>query len=316
MNALVTRLDKTLIRRELWENRSLWIVPLVTLGILTVLSLYMLLATLFGYSHAVNGNIEMMNGQHFDLSQLPDFAAMDPDQVSGMLQVLPLSLSAVFTLIMQIVGFFYLLDSLYADRRDRSVLFWRSMPVSDLRTVLAKLFTASIVVAAITFAAVVAFELILLVLGLIGGGILGVHFWAVLLHPWALVSGWLVLAYGLIAMTIWFLPYYAWTMLASSWAKKLPLLWAVLPPLAIMGAEGWVFRTFYFGRIWFGHAIHWLTAFNVVSKHEGDMHIGFDPVSLESFGRYLTSPELWIGLLIAAGFTAGAVWLRQNRSET
>jgi ABC-2 type transport system permease protein len=105
-------------------------------------------------------------------------------------------------------------------------------------------------------------------------------------------------------------------MLASSWAKKLPLLWAVLPPLAIMGAEGWVFRTFHFGRLWFGHAIHWLCAFNVVSKHEGDMHIGFDPVTLESVGRYLMSPELWIGLVIAAGFTAGAVWLRQNRSET
>ncbi|HSC47860.1 MAG TPA: hypothetical protein VLG68_07225 [Gammaproteobacteria bacterium] len=316
MNALVTRLDKTLIRRELWENRSLWIVPLVTLGILTVLSLYMLLAVLFGYSNAVNGNIEMMNGQHFELSNLPDFAAMDPNQITSLLQILPTSLGAVFAFIMQIVGFFYLLDSLYADRKDRSVLFWRSMPVSDLRTVLAKLFTASIVVAALTFAAAIAFELILLVFGLIGGGILGVHLWVLLLHPWGWVSGWLLLAYGLGAMTLWFLPYYAWGMLASSWARKVPFLWTVLPPLAIMGAEGWVFKTGHFARLWFGHAVNWFPrAFNLVSVRDGDLRVAIDPVTLESIGRYFASPELWIGLVVAAAFTAGAVWFRQNRSE-
>jgi ABC-2 type transport system permease protein len=315
MNALVTRLDKTLIRRELWENRSLWIVPLVTIGILTVLSLYMLLAILFGYSSAVNGSI-MVNGQHFELAQLPDFAAMDPEQIISLVKFSPISLAMFFGPIMQIVGFFYLLDSLYADRKDRSVLFWRSMPVSDLRAVLAKLFTASVGVAAITFVAVVALELILLVFELIGGGILGVHLWVVLLHPWAWVSGWLILAYGIIAMTLWFLPYYAWGLLASSWARKAPLLWTVLPPLAVMGAEGWVLHSGHFARLWFGHAVNWVPqAFNLVSVRDGDLRLGLDPVTLESIGRYLASPELWIGLLVAALFTAGAVWLRQNRSE-
>jgi len=287
----------------------------VTIGILTVLSLYILLAILFGYSNAVNGSI-MVNGQHFELSQLPDFATMEPEQIISLVKFSPISLAMFFGPIMQIVGFFYLLDSLYADRKDRSVLFWRSMPVSDLRSVLAKLFTASVGVAAITFTAVVALELILLVFELIGGGILGVHLWVVLLHPWAWVSGWLILAYGILAMTLWFLPYYAWGLLASSWARKAPLLWTVLPPLAVMGAEGWVLHSGHFARLWFGHAVDWVPrAFNLVSVRDGDLRLGLDPVTLESVGRYFASPELWIGLVVAGLFTAGAVWLRQNRSE-
>ena len=316
MNALVTRLDKMLIKRELWENRSLWIVPAVTFAILSTLSLWMLIRVLLGFSSAESNGVTVLNGQHYDLNQLPDFAAMDPGQITSFLQILPTSLGVIFAIVMQIVGFFYLLDSLYADRKDRSVLFWRSMPISDLRTVLVKLFTASAVVAALTFVAAVAFELILVLFGLIGGGVLGVHFWVVLLHPWGWISGWLLLAYGLVVMTLWFLPYYAWAMLASSWAKKAPILWTVLPPLAIMGAEGWVFRSSHFAHLWFGHVVDWFPrAFNLVSVRDGDLRVAVDPVTLESIGRYFSSPALWVGLIVAAALTAGAVWLRQNRSE-
>ena len=319
MNAADMRLNKTLVRREFWENRSLWIVPLVAIAILTVLSLYMLVAVLWGHSQSVN-TIDMQ-GTHFYLNNLPDFAAADPAQVRGIIRVSPLLLSSfLFNPMMQIVVFFYLLDSLYAERRDRSILFWRSMPVSDMRTVLSKLVTALFAVTAITFVATIAFELILLVLELIMGGVLGVHLWVVLEHPLTFLESWVILAYGLLAQALWYLPYYGWVILASSWAKKTPFLWAVLTPLGVMFAELWVFHTHYIAKLVFGHNVRWLPqAFNfdpdVKPRINEMLTMSYDLVTAESVGRFLASPELWAGLVLAAGCIAGAVWLRRNRSE-
>jgi ABC-2 type transport system permease protein len=318
MKAGTMHINKTLVRREFWENRSLWMVPAVVAGILTVLSVYMLVAVLIGHNQAVN-NVDFANGAHFQIDQMPDFRDSDSEGAYGFLHVLTLGLGAMFSFIMQIVVFFYLLDSLYADRRDRSILFWRSMPVSDVRTVLAKLATALISVTAITFVVSVAFELVLIVLGLILGSVLGTHPFALLAYPGAFLSSWLLLAYGLIVSAIWYLPFYGWFMLTSSWAKKAPFLWAVLIPLGIMGAEGWVFHTANFARMIWNYKQAWLSlAFNFDPLHVhhslDDMSIG--PLfSIANLGELLASPQLWIGLVVAAAFVYGAIRLRRKRTE-
>ena len=318
MKAGAMHVNKSLIKREFWENRSLWMVPAVVAGILTVLSVYMLVAVLIGHNQTVN-NVDFANGAHFQIDQMPDFRDADPAAVNGFMHVVTLTLGAMFSFLMQIVVFFYLLDSLYAERRDRSILFWRSMPVSDVRTVLAKLATALISVTAITFTVTVAFELVLFLLGMILGSVLGTHPFAVFAYPGAFIGSWLLLAYGLIVSAVWYLPFYAWYMLASSWAKKAPFLWAVLVPLGIMGAEGWVFHTANFARMIWHYKQAWLhLAFNfdpLHIKHDlQDMSLG--PLfSMGNIGDLLASPELWIGLAAAAAFIYGAIWLRGKRTE-
>ncbi|HSN16799.1 MAG TPA: hypothetical protein VLV87_01200 [Gammaproteobacteria bacterium] len=318
MKAGAMQVNKMLIRREFWENRSLWIVSVAVAGILTLLSVYMLVAILIGHNQTVN-NVDFANGAHFQIDQLPDFRDADSDAANAFMRIGTLTLGAMFSFIMQIVVFFYLLDSLYADRRDRSILFWRSMPVSDARTVLAKLATALLSVTAITFVVTIAFELVLVVLGLILGSVMGTHPFALLAHPWAFISAWLLLAYGLIVAAIWYLPFYGWYMLASSWAKKAPFLWAVLVPVGIMGAEGWVFHTANFARMIWGYKQRWLTlAFNVDPLH---MKHSLDDVTLGSvftignLGELFASPSLWVGLAVAAAFIYGAIWLRRKRNE-
>jgi ABC-2 type transport system permease protein len=316
MNAVTV--NKALLRREFWENRSLWIVPTAVIGTLTVLSIYMLFAVIISHSGAVN-NVDV-NGEHFQLDNLPDFATADPESIVGVIRVAPLILGAcLFNPLMQIVVFFYLLDSLYADRRDRSVLFWRSMPVSDTRSVLIKLATAVSVSIAITFTSVVVLQLILLILEQILGGVLGMHPWALFLHPWAFVSGWLLLIYGLLAQTLWFLPYYGWVLLASSWARKTPFLWVFLPPLGIMLAEAWVFHSGHFGRMFFGHALRWTPlAYNLSPRdmEQGkNLILNTNLVDVDSMARFIGSPELWLGGIIAAGCIYSAIWLRRNRAE-
>ncbi|HEY3858951.1 MAG TPA: hypothetical protein VGM47_04990 [Gammaproteobacteria bacterium] len=318
MKAAALKVDKTLIRREFWENRSLWMVPAVVAGILTVLSIYMLVAVLIGHSQTVN-NVDLANGTHFQLDNLPDFRDADDDAVSMFVRMVTYGLAFLFNLLMQIVVFFYLLDSLYAERRDRSVLFWRSMPVSDMRSVLAKLGTALISVTAITFVITVAFQLVLLVLFLIMGSVVGTHPWALLAHPGAFASSWLLLAYGLIVQAIWYLPFYGWYMLASSWAKKVPFLWAILVPAGVMFAELWVFHTGSFARMLLAYKLHWLQlAFNldpIEMQSWKHMDLSGPVMGLSNIGQIIASPSLWIGLVVATAFIYGAIWLRRKRTE-
>jgi ABC-2 type transport system permease protein len=318
MKAAALRIDKTLIRREFWENRSLWMVPAVVAGILTVLSVYMLIAVLVNHNQTVN-NVDLANGTHFQIDDMPDFSNTDDESITELVRFGTLMLGAIFSGLMQFVVFFYLLDSLYAERRDRSVLFWRSMPVSDVRSVLSKLATACVATTAITFVVTVAFELVLLVLLMILGSSLGAHPWALLAHPGAFVGAWLMLAYGLIVQTIWYLPFYGWYMLASSWAKKVPFLWAILVPAGVMFAELWVFHTGKFARMLLEYKLRWLQlAFDQDPFSVGNLkHLNLSGpiVGIGNIGQLLASPSLWIGLVLAAGFTYGAIWLRRKRSE-
>ena len=108
-------------------------------------------------------------------------------------------------------------------------------------------------------------------------------------------------------------------MLASSWAKKAPFLWAVLVPLGIMGAEGWVFHSAHFARMVARHKLDWIPlAFNFdpeMFRHGPDMPLSVNLVSLDNISQLLTAPELWIGTAIAAAFVYGAIVLRRKRSE-
>ncbi|HEV2111484.1 MAG TPA: hypothetical protein VGT99_09035 [Gammaproteobacteria bacterium] len=311
MNAM--NLNKTLIRREFWENRSLWIVPAVTGGILTLVAAIATIKVMLGYASA-GGD------PHFALDNVPDLSAVDPGAVTAYIRFMTLFIWGIFDVVAQIVVFFYMLDSLYSDRRDRSILFWRSMPVSDERTVLAKLATTIIVSTAITFVAIVGSQLVLLVPQLVLGTYLNAHPWVLLEHPGDFLESWLIVAYILVVQTLWFLPYYGWQLLASAWAKRVPFLWAVLVPLGVMAAEGILLHSGRFARLVFSHALDWsYVAFDVnpenFFRRHGDADMAGSLVSFESFGHLLASAELWVGFVIAAAFVAGAIWLRRNRSE-
>ena len=100
------------IRRELWEHRSLWIAPLLV-GIL-------LLATV----------ITVHNVQLYTVA--------NATRIFPPLVVMLFGWGIPFYIAAGVVVVVYLLDCLYGERRDRSILFWRSLPVSDTQTVLAK----------------------------------------------------------------------------------------------------------------------------------------------------------------------------------
>jgi ABC-2 type transport system permease protein len=198
---------------------------------------------------------------------------------------------------------------LYGERRDRSILFWKSLPVSDLITVLAKASIPLIVVPLLMFAITVATQLTMLLLSSAVLSVSGPHpatLWTQL--PFLQMS-WLLLYHLLTAHALWPAPVYCWLILVSGWARRAPLLWATIPLLAIGGVEKIVFNTWHFAAIVGGHFI----GAAPIMTHTGPDMFPTDPMTHITPGAFLGSPGLWIGLIIAAAFLTVAVRLRRYR---
>jgi ABC-2 type transport system permease protein len=275
------------VRRELWENRSIYIVPLIAGCVAFV-----------GFLISTIGLPERRRALlALDIAQQRQRIEMPYDMVAMLL---------MFTSF--IVGVFYCLDALHGERRDRSILFWKSLPVSDLTTVLSKLSIPLAVLPLLTFAVTVVVHALMwlwtAVLLLLNG--LPITTSAQL----PLVQGWLVLLYGYVAIKLWHAPLYAWLLLVSGWARRATFLWAVLPFLAIGAVERVAFQTSYWGAFLKYRLIGGMAhafAFNPHEKHpQVDLH-QLTP------GAFLSSPGLWLGLVIAAVFLAAAVRLRRSR---
>jgi ABC-2 type transport system permease protein len=280
------------IRRELWENRSIYIAPVAVAAVVLCGSMI----SLHGLSH-----------------DAPDFAAMTPQQ---QLVELAMPYSHAFFLVMLtgiIVGLFYSLDALYSERRERSILFWKSLPVSDLTTVLAKASIPFVVLPLVVFVVTVVTHFLMRLLTTA----------SLLIHKESIAPQWqqlpllqieVVFFYGLVVTTLWFAPLYAWAMLVSGWARRAAVLWAVLPPLAIAVFEKIAFHTSHCGRWLLSRLVGFAPdafSFTTPSGETIDPH--FIPLTQLTPGRFLSSPGLWIGLVIAVAFMVAAVRLRRYR---
>ncbi|MGH7023218.1 MAG: hypothetical protein ACREEB_06455 [Caulobacteraceae bacterium] len=282
-----------LLRRELWENRSLYIAPLIVAALI-------LFGFLIGAAHIPHHFPRHIGSNYID--QTGQSAIAD----------IPYSVAAVAIILTGfIVGAFYCLGALHNERRDRSILFWKSMPVSDLATVASKAAVPLLVLPVVLFVVIMATQLVLFVVDsliLAPAGVPMAALWA----QWPFLPMLAVLAYGLITAAIWYAPIWGWLLMVSAWARRAPFLWAVLPPLAVCLVELLAFGTGYFGRMLtyrLGGAID--AAFSNAPK--GAVTVAFaqiDPV------RFLTSVDMWLGLVVAAVFLAAAVWLRHSRDLT
>jgi ABC-2 type transport system permease protein len=280
------------VRRELWENHSIYIAPLGVAGLLMVGSL---ISALY-YGHRI---VDIMG----------PVLKLDPAQKAAELSK-PYDMAAVLLILTSfLVAVFYCLDALYGERRDRSVLFWKSLPVSDFTTVLSKASIPLVVLPLVVFVVILATHFIMLVIATAALEAHGVSASAL----WTRVLGFegpLVLLYGLAVNALWYAPVYAWLLLVSGWARRVPFLWAVLPPLALCVVEAITFRTWHFASLLrYRLGGSFAEAFNVTPTHGRIPNVGLselDPV------KFLGTPGLWTGLIAAAAFLAAAVWLRRR----
>ena len=199
------------VRRELWEHRSVWIAPLAAAG-----------CVLFGFVVSVARTPHTLKL----ISKLP------PDKLMA-LRFAPFGIAAAAIILTSVVvGMFYCLGALYNERRDRSILFWKSMPVSDVTTLLSKITIPLVVLPIVAFAVICATELFMYLLDSVAyasrGGIFA-QLWSTVPLP----QVWADVAYGIATLTLWHAPMYAYLLALSAWVKKGPFLWAIVPPIEI-----------------------------------------------------------------------------------
>jgi ABC-2 type transport system permease protein len=295
------------MRREIWENRSIYIAPLAvaTLALLG-----------FGIS----------------LVQLPH-TIRETAALGGMEQrtalIRPYTFSAYLLMATTfIVSIFYCLDALQGERRDRSVLFWKSLPVSDRDTVVSKgisaLLVAPILALGASLITMVAFMLILSVVVLLHGGNPFTLLWGPG-NPLSVVGAFLI---GIPVYALWALPTAGWLLLCSAWARSKPFLWAIMIPVFSGILVSWfdLTKLFNMDSSWYwkhivgrsllgtfpGSDLLYQDAFN---KGSGDVHATLHQLSATSALNTLSSPELWIGAVAGLVMIYGAIRLRRWRDD-
>jgi ABC-2 type transport system permease protein len=273
------------VRRELWENRFLYIAPLAIAAVLLVAFLFSQIALPHHRIRAV--------------------LALDPAKQRAAINEPYIIAAALIMGTALIVGIFYTLDALYGERRDRSILFWKSLPVSDLTTVLAKLTVPLVILPLFSFVLTVVAQFIMLLLSsvvVLGNGLNLATLWTQVsfLHDSLLVFYHIVTVHGL-----WYAPLYGWLLMVSAWAPRAPFIWAFLPPFVICLVEKVAFNTTHFFAM--------LQRRLMGPESPASMSRGGSPMADLVPHHFFSEPGLWIGLAIATAFIAVAVRLRRYR---
>lgn len=282
----------TLARRELWEHRGLWLVPLIAAGLLVC-------AATFGTLN-FNGN-----GMHVSLdSPMPQKAGEHIGSISM------LGVATAIGLFAGIVMTMYLLDCLFNERKDRSILFWKSLPVSDAETVLTKLVVAMVLVPLLVLVLAVLLQPLL-------AGIVGMRFPETRPYIGQLLGGSLaavprLAGIGVFAL-LWYAPVATYMMLASVLAKRTPIVYAIMPPIALIVAERLLFRTAYVGHFVGERLLPWPDRGDdlyFVSAKDGMASLG------GGWWKLFSDPAMWLGLVAAAAMIYVVVRLRRYRDDT
>ena len=324
------------VRREFWEHRSLYIAPLVWAAVITLVaawSIFVLIPNLAEH-HGV-----MLSSPDKALSQLDDSdrqaaeaaIAEAKNHAGSVVQAKEAVFRFSFVAVTQmvtglaiIVVFFYLLDCLYSERRDRSILFWKSLPISDAQVVVAKLVVALVVVplGAILLAGVMELLLVAMFWLRFHDTVVGpvVSDWSLL--TWVKSQG-VALVMGL-GGVMWYAPIAGYLLLVSSWARRNVFLWAVLPPVAL-GFLEWFFihstKVFEFIGWRFGGYVTKLRVdtdmMNVGTRDGGkDLRHVVDMLTNIDYSRLFLNSEVWIGMVAAAALVYAAIRMRRYRDES
>jgi ABC-2 type transport system permease protein len=326
---------KWLLRREFWEHKGgfVW-APLIAAIVMVVL-----VGGVVGYGIASgkmateNITIRVEGEVVHTTSVNKAVKTIEPEMRERMASVAAnnyIAVGAPIFFVLPIVAFFYCLAALYDDRRDRSILFWKSLPISDADTVLSKLVTVMVVAPLITIGVATAAALAILLFAGIATSYHGINLFAPVLTNVNFYLAPFYLVGMLPVYVLWALPTAGWLLLVSSWAKSKVFLWAVGVPLIAAVLLKWldyllamtggmtinadwiinnVLETILLGLIpgtWFMHA----------SDLPMPTHSGVDMMTMLGYSwSTLARPALWGGVLAGVAMILGAIRLRRWRDE-
>ena len=286
-----------LLRREFEEHRGTFLYLPVALAVFLIAIMILALVSGPGSGYVVNEHqvIAPLSGE-----SMHRLAGMSPEEREMQLNRIYTVVSAPVLIVLWIVALVYLLGTLYEERKDRSILFWKSMPISDAATVISKLLSAAIVLPAIYFGCIVLVQTALLLVSSVAALGQSIDIWNTLWVPAHVVDRWLRVGGYLALNTIWYLPAFAWLLLVSSWARSVPAAWALGIPIGLRIMEK-VLTPFDWISNWIG----------LYGWPLGAWHQVLDPGA----SRQMLNPEMAVSLIIAAAMIYGAIYMRGRTDE-
>jgi len=280
MNNNIANRFLILLKREMWESSKLFIAsPAVLSGLLLVVLFWVLMQIPAGVKAEGISNLGAL------LEGTSSFGIVAP--------FMPLAIP--FVIVLYICSIIYLVNALYHDRKEGSVLFWQSMPVSNIETVLSKIVTVSFVAPLITAAAsgvLIIFVVLTVSVLSMSYGVESVGFWTLLAA--GLYSVVLIYLTSVLA-ALWLFPTTGWILLFSAYARSLPFLWALGGFILLLFLEDFIFGSQFLGN--------WLQ-----SRTGGYNYIIFN---VGDFFQRLFSYDLLIGVLLGSLLVTGAVYMRR-----
>jgi len=294
----------TSIKKEIWEYQKIF------LWLPVIIAAFIIMTPLLG--HLLTDSLQLLN-----LEFLQKIAEMqNSEDLPKIFYGFTTALFMPFIVIASLVQCYYFIACLFDERRDLSILFWRSLPVSDAMSVGVKLLVGALILPGVFLLAATITILIFLALAFVYCTVLSLGFDISLWGFWVnanIISTVLSMWLNLLPYTLWLLPLYAWLMLVSMFSSKAPFLWAILPVVALLLVEGFIVHYFHLNSGFIGQ---FLMDYFSISKHTATAYMESNAVVSTVPFTVLSNKISFVGLLIAAGFIYATYWLRANRSHS
>jgi ABC-2 type transport system permease protein len=315
---------KWLVKREFWEHKGgfFW-APIWVGGIMTFfLAISLFAAVALGSKHGIHINGTVVN----NLSGV--MSAQDKAEFASGLATGYMGMAGPLFMVLGFVVFFFCLGSLFDERKDRSVLFWKSLPVSDNATVLSKIAMALGIAPVITLVVATLMAVVSMLLICIAAAAMGVNiFGQVLSTPGLYIAPFQVAAI-IPVYILWALPTVGWLMMVSAWARTKPFLWAVGVPVLTGALLSWfnAMFDFHMNISWFWHHIigrgllsvapgSWFAFTDVGNGLKANPNgANFGSMLVQSW-QSLATADLWIGVVVGAAMIYAAMRLRRWKDE-
>lgn len=299
-----------LLRRELWEHRAILVVPVVVAVLMTLTSL--------------TGQVTVNDVKNIDVAVIGASNMPEPARAAA-LSAIMIGVTTPFIFAMWILIIFYALDALYAERKDRSILFWRSIPLTDAETVMSKVLTVLLVIPLITFAVIALTHLVMLFNVSVWMDLRGGSPWHTIWSAVPFVNNWTATLVLLLALPLWLSPFIGWFLFVSAYTKRSPLLVAALPLALLPLLEKMLLGSSVMAEAFFVRSVK-MPLFAGLDNiellfQEGDdfaklADAKLDILALMDLGGFLGNLNLWLGLVVCALFVAAAIYVRRYRDDS
>jgi len=298
-----------LIRREIWEHRSIYVTPMAIASIVT-LGVFAMLIFASGFAAELDAVI-------FGATNI----AGETERKAA-LTLYFLGTSWLFLVALAILTVFYCLDSLYAERKDKSILFWRSMPVTDAETVISKLIIALLVIPVAAIIGIIVTHLVNLVVTSVWVSMKGGDASLLIWGSVSLLDNWLAAVIVILTTGIWMSPFIGWFLFVSAYTKRSPLLMAFMPLFLLALLEKIILRTHVFAEhvLGRGDGMPLIRTDNIERFFDEEQwRIAEGATSLLAhldIVQFLTSPATWAGIIVCGLLSTAAIYVRRYRDES